>query len=307
MKNADDRAILVASRQRGLVTWDQAKGAGLSSKQIWRRVRAGRLVLVHPRVYRLPGPAPTWPTMVLAACLAAGPTAVASHRSAAALWGLRGFEPGPRVPVEITVQTRTRSDLGETIVHLSNLVHRLDVTTLGRIPVTVVTRTLYDLAAVVPMETLESAVEDAVLRRLTTAPRLEGIAARLDGRGRVGTNAFRHLLADHDPATAPTESVLEDELVRILRQRGVPAPSRQVWLDGPHGERVRLDLAYPDARLAVEAQSRTWHSITADRDRDAAKLNVVAALHWRILWFTTSQIRYDPAYVAATVANALRG
>ena len=42
----------------------------------------------------------TWHQRLMAACLVGGPGAVASHRSAGALWGLDGLAPGP---IEVTV------------------------------------------------------------------------------------------------------------------------------------------------------------------------------------------------------------
>ena len=55
-----------------------------------RRTRADRDALerVQWGVYRTAGARPTWEHQLLAACLAARASAVASHRAAAVLWGL---------------------------------------------------------------------------------------------------------------------------------------------------------------------------------------------------------------------------
>ena len=50
-------------------------------------------------VYRIPGSPQSWEEDLVALCLWGGPDAVASHRSAAALWELPGF---PKGPLEIT-------------------------------------------------------------------------------------------------------------------------------------------------------------------------------------------------------------
>src|SRR5690242_16501161 len=82
----------IASKQFGLVTRDQALAAGLSEDAIGRRVRSGRWVRLHPNVYRLAGAPDTWEQRILAAVLAAGPTAIASHLSAAVLWQVPGMD-----------------------------------------------------------------------------------------------------------------------------------------------------------------------------------------------------------------------
>src|SRR5687768_12281231 len=87
-----------AALQYGLITWHQLRAAGVPSSTISRWVRAGRLVRVQPQVYLIVGTPPSWEQDLLAAVVAAGPGAVASHRAAAKLWGLVDD-----APVEITV------------------------------------------------------------------------------------------------------------------------------------------------------------------------------------------------------------
>ena len=73
----------------------------MTARQVHDRRAAGLLVPVHQGVYRLAGSPRSWNQDVLAACMAAGPTAVASHRAAAWLWGLRGADqvvPETRLP-----------------------------------------------------------------------------------------------------------------------------------------------------------------------------------------------------------------
>src|SRR5205807_1777024 len=114
---------------------------------------------VHPGVYRLPGAPVTWKQKVMAAVLAAGPGAVASHKTAAALWGLAGFPPRE---VEVTLpHGKYRPGC-----HQSRSLERVDVTTIDGIPVTRVARTLVDLAGAVSDARLEDAIDDALCRRL---------------------------------------------------------------------------------------------------------------------------------------------
>ena len=80
-------------RQHGLVTAAQARQAGLTRSAIRHRVAAGRWVRRQPGVYQLVGTASTWESRLLARVLAAGPEALATHRSSAALTLDRGPPP----------------------------------------------------------------------------------------------------------------------------------------------------------------------------------------------------------------------
>lgn len=99
-KNAEQQLARLARRQHGLVTGDQARAAGVSHESTRWRVRMGLWTRVVPGVFALAGTADTWRRRTMAALLAAGPGAVASHTTAAALYGLSqcGFK-----GVEITV------------------------------------------------------------------------------------------------------------------------------------------------------------------------------------------------------------
>ncbi len=86
-----------AELQWGLLTYAQARGSGLSPQQIQRRVASGRWRQVRHGVFAVAGVPPSWEQCVMAAVLAAGDGAVASHFTAGALVGtpeLRSGVPG---------------------------------------------------------------------------------------------------------------------------------------------------------------------------------------------------------------------
>ncbi|MFN2606599.1 MAG: hypothetical protein ABR511_01695 [Acidimicrobiales bacterium] len=289
MFDADVVLNRLAATQCGLVTHEQALAAGVSGDQCARRRAAGLLIGVHDSVYRMAAVPPSPHQDVLAACLAAGPAGVASHRSAAALLGLRGVAWGRP---EITVPGTGRPRLAGVTVHRSPLAP-VDVGRCGPIAVTRPARTLLDLAAVEP-RLAEGAVSDALVRRLTTVPTLEALLERVGGRGRRGTALLRRLVAAHQAGRAPTESPLEDALIRLLLRHRLPQPVRQHPVRFADGTSVRLDLAYPGARLAVEADGRTWHSGIADFRRDRARSNRLTAAGWTILRYGWADLGRGP-------------
>ncbi len=46
---------------------------------------------------------------------------------------------------------------------------------------------------------------------------------------------------------------------------------------------ARIDLAYPDRLLGIEADGRVWHSGRSDFSRDRRRANRLAALGWTLL------------------------
>src|SRR5882757_10317549 len=101
------------------------------------------LIETLPRVYRLAGAAQNWHQGLMAPCLWGGPTAVASHRSAAVLWGLDGFREGP---LEIS-SPKQKQFPGRFRLYRTEVDAALTTRKLG-IPVTNAFRTVRDLVYV---------------------------------------------------------------------------------------------------------------------------------------------------------------
>ena len=89
----------IARRQHALVTLAQLDDLGVTRRQRQWRLATGRWESPYTGVYRIGGLPHSWRSDLLAACLA-GP-AVASHRSAAALWDL----PGARATIIVEIIT----------------------------------------------------------------------------------------------------------------------------------------------------------------------------------------------------------
>lgn len=220
---------------------------------IERRVATGRWVRVSAGVYRLAGVPVTWRQRALAGCLVGGPGAVMSHRSAAVLWGVSGFRPGP---LEITVPASRSGRHPFARAHRSDVPSR-DRTVRDRVPVSRPGRMLVDLAGVVSGAALEEAVDDVVCRRLVCLDELVGRAVGMGNRR--GSRALPAVLAAWDAGASP-DGVAEMRIVRQLLAAGLPAPERQhETLVG--GELVaRVDLAYPEWRAAMEVDGFRGHA-----------------------------------------------
>ena len=77
----------LARRAHGVVTRRELLAAGVSPRQIHRRLRRGTLIVAHPGVYRVGHRAPSVEARYTAAVKAAGEGALLSGLAAAWLWG----------------------------------------------------------------------------------------------------------------------------------------------------------------------------------------------------------------------------
>lgn len=202
--------------QHAVISRAQARSAGVPPTSVDRAVTSRLLIPVHTGVYRSGAVPPSWHQRVFAACLWAGPRAVASHRSAGALWGLDGVK---RRVVEIST-TRQVTAPG-VIVHRSKDWIGADESNLEGIPVTTVHRTLIDLPAVMKEEALEIALDSALSQRLTSVSFMWRRLNRLGGRGRSGSALLRKMLVERTGLTQHAQNGAETKLVRLLQQRGL--------------------------------------------------------------------------------------
>lgn len=276
----------LASRQFGVISRAQAQEAGFSPSAVTRRVRSGEWVRMAPGVFRLNSASPSWEQELMAAWMWAGRGAVVSHRSAGRIFRLTGVEDGI---VEIRVPQARRSPRSGIVLH-SGFLESKDVAVWGPLRLTIPTRTLIDLGAVLDEESLEVAMEDAFCRGLTSFERLERKIVELGRSGRDGVGIMRRLLELRGSA-APAESALEVLVVRAIRKSKLPVPVRQLLLKPGLKSSPRFDLAYPQAKVAVECDSFKHHSGRRDWDRERAKLSLAAELGWRVIHVTWDDIK----------------
>jgi hypothetical protein len=298
----DDPAGRLAARQWGVLGRGQALKAGFSEADIDYRLRIGEWQRAHPRVYRLRGVPASWEQRLMAGTLWAGPEAAISHRAAAALWKLEGVEPGV---VELTT-TSARSDVPKgLILHRTTDLARSDCGLRGPLRVTGIVRTLVDLGAVVDSPIVEAAMESGLRRD----PELLGrLAARLDAlgaRGRRGAGVLREILAVRHPDAAPTESMFETLVERILRKAGIELPVRQyeVRVDGVL--LARIDFAWVARRVGLEPVGYWCHSGRKRFQRGVDRANDLSLTGWTIIYVTWEDLILRPDEFVARLLKAL--
>ena len=203
----------------------------------------------------------------MAAVLAYGPLAAASHRTAA---GLRGLRADNSARTEISLPLRSARSRPGITAHASPTLRAGDVTNCHGIPCTTVARTLLDLADVVPRRQLERAVEQAEVLRVFDLVELRAVIAGANGRR--GAAVLRGVLAQLDDEPGLTASELEEAFLALCRDAGLPEPAVNEWLAVDDGPPLKADFLWREQRLIVEVDGWAAHGtrnrFESDRRRD---------------------------------------
>jgi very-short-patch-repair endonuclease len=299
--------------QHGLITRKQALSAGISSATWYRMIEAGLLEQVHPNVARLYGAAPTLHQRALAAVLAAGATTVASHRTAAALWDLPGFDADQAVPpppdddpdvdpvvvppVHVIVTSRTRGlNLAAVAVHRPTD-HR-DLTAIRRdgVPTTNILRTLCDIGVHEP-SCVPGAVGHVLTTRLASPAALHRAVHTHGRRGRPGVPALRDALDEWVIDGKPPDSVLEPAVARLIRTHRLPPAEFHARILG-----YEVDFLVRDSCVVLECDGWAVHALNRPKwEQDKIRDAELSAAGHVVVRFTYRQVTNAPRKLAERI------
>ena len=284
----DDALAELAAHQHGVFTIQHLSTLEFSHDACKARLGSGRWILLYDNVYRMGGAPRTWRSDLLAACWAAGPTALASFLAAGAL---RQF-PSGRELVEITCDRWRRTRHGGLLVHESLLVDDEDRDVVDGIPCTSTARTLFDLARKLSPTMLDANIDSALRRDLVSLDELRRTSTRLATKGRPGGRKFRAAVSARTGTTTLPESVPERLLADMLVRQGLPAPVHQFVVRTDDGAFVaRVDLAYPDWMIVIEYDSVEHHTGTAAHIRDSARRDAIGDQDYTVLTATIADLQ----------------
>ena len=235
----------------------------------------------------------------MAAVLACGPEAVLSHRSAAALWGLREDR---RASIDVTAPNRRGRIPSGIDAHRDGSLASADRTSLHGIPCTTVPRTLLDLAAVVPVWELRKAISEAEVLRVLDHDAVRRLIKR--SRGRRGVARLRMLMDNIHPDTKRTRSEMERLFLRMCERAGLPRPEVNVTLNLGDA-RFKPDFLWRDAGLIVEADSRRYHDTDSAFQSDRRREQRLQLAGWRVSRCTWEQIDCEPQSLAETIRGLI--
>lgn len=300
----NQRHARIFASQFGVITTCQAIDAGISKRTVLRRAAGKDWERVLPGIYRTQAVPRCWQQDLQAALLFAGKTAVASHLTAAVLWGL--IERAGTA-IELTVDRKLRissHSLVRIVAHRQKL-EASEITRIGSFPVTTVPRTILDIAARLSIEELEAVIDTALLKGLTTVPKLAKELENNGGRGRQGSTNLRAALNPLLDGQGARESELERKFLRFAKRYKIPAPTRQYRVKLRNAT-YRIDFAYPEKKVAIETDSYRYHGGRREWRKDLARRNTLMELGWTVAHATLEDIEQEPDETAERIRRALK-
>jgi hypothetical protein len=288
-------------RQHGAISRADGLAAGLTRRQIALRVKSGDWLEPKPGVYRHAAVPVTPELLIMEAVLSAGPNSVASHQSAAYLWGVLSWsDAGERAAVTVPAAFHPRAYGFD--VHRTNDPDWGGVHLRSRIECRDPLRTLVDLAGVATPPILDSAVDRALSSGLVTVGGLQSEIGRRSVPGRNGVGVLRERLKDRGFIGGPSASALELRGVAFLRRFGLPLLDREV-VTGSDGEhRIDFVLAH---HVAWELDGYAWHFRPEHKSRDERRRNKLRAAGWEIYVSDWLSLSREPQLIAHTLRLAV--
>jgi len=266
----------ITAAQYGLITREQVLAAGGSVDWLKWALRTGRLIRVRQGVYAIAGVAPDHQGL-MAACLAGGGSAAASHLAAASLWGAEQVKAGR---LEVTTFDNRDHRLPGVITHRSRLEPTEAMTTHGNLPIVVPPLTVVQVAQTSDPVLVKSIANDLVKRHWTGFPAILRWVEIVGDRRR--TAALRDLCLRAIDVGGHDDSPPARRLAESLRRAGVAPFELDYQVETPDGV-LRIDIAWPRVRVGLEYNGARDHDTPLARDDDARRRCRLAAMGWCML------------------------
>ena len=264
---------------------------GIAAHAWHRALKAGLLEQLHPGVARLPGSPDTHLQRIAAAVLAAGPGALASHRSAARLWGADRPDGDP---VDLILPGRNRHiTLRDVVVHRPRDSARLTPQRRSNVACTNILRTLLDLGAVDPTG-VQPALLAALGSGLVDLAAVEVALHEHARSGRSGIRPLRDAVAEVSLDRKPVDSVLEKTMARLVRTYDLPPCEFH-----PRIGRWEPDFLVQGTAIVLECDGWGTHGLDRNQfERDRRKDDDLRAAGWIVVRFTYRAITLRPGDTA---------
>jgi hypothetical protein len=291
------------------MTSAELMAVGLSAAQIRRLVRQGVLLHLGYGAYAraaLVGQVASdrvgEQTLRLASVLAvAGPGAVGSHHSAAAIHGLDLL--GRHSP-EVVAVTRapgvSRTGRPNVRLHIAALPIG-HVTVRSGVCVTSVARTVVDLARTSSFRAGVVVADSALRSKQVSRDELRGVVA--DCARWPGIRQANLVVEFSD---GRSESALESISRVAFRDHGIPAPELQVDVGGDNGVVGRADFLWRRYGTIGEADGAIKYANTSRAISQLRRDAALRAAGFQVVHFTWPEIVRTPGQVAASIREAFR-
>lgn len=266
--------------------------------------RNGDLRPIFRGVYLPRGIEDSLETRAAAAALILNDKQIVCDRAAAYLHGVDayGLLEAPARPLETCV-TRggTRSRRRGLDGRVRDL-HADDIAVRGGIRLTTPMRTALDLGCSLPRHRALGVMDEIARAYGLERAAFEDAARRF--RGRRGVVQLRHLIVLID---GRAESQRESWVRLDIADAGLPPPEVQ-WRIVVGGEELwRLDLAYPDFKIAIEYDGFDFHRLTKEQIKhDAERRRWLREHHWTVIVITKETLNGPSSTWLDQLREALR-
>lgn len=285
----------IAQRQHGVVLRSQLWEIGVSRATLQRDISAGRWEPHGKGVLCLAGTQQTPLVRAWITSLATRPEGILTGASAAALHGSGAWDDVPLGRQGWVLLNR------ETSIGVIALGHPNPKGLIkGGLALTTRTQTAIDLLRVLPLSKARTIAFRAVQLGDLNPESLASAIREL--RGYRGNTQLRRILSDiSDGAHAESER----RALILLRRARITGWVANYRVELRGGAYAAIDIAFPEARLAIEIDGRAWHSSTDRFESDRTRQNSLVSANWRVLRFTWQQIVNDPDYVTTEIRRHL--
>jgi len=286
-------AIGLMRANGGLALRAEVRELGVPERTLFRRLQDGSAIEVNPWVIALPGTQLDLAALTRAAVLAR-PAAIPAGLSAAVVLGEGPWDEVPQVGAPWLVGDRERALDARVFQHPGIKTVKRAGLVLSHPAYAVV-----DLLRFLDPQGAAAVGRAAVQRRTVT---LDFLAERRAALGRLA--GARQLGLVIEQLHEGTHAESEHRFVALLREAGIGG-----WRAN-HPVRIGtrryfLDVAFAEARLAVEIDGRAHHSSAAAFQNDRRRQNDLVAAGWTVLRFTWGDIVDRPHEVIARILTAL--
>ncbi len=275
-----EEAMEVFRRHHGMASGSMLASAGLSRRARQRLVEEGVLDVWYERVFHITSA----PITIEARCVAlslAYPTGFVTGPTGGRLVPLRRMPKDDGVHYCLPHGSHVGT-LVDVVLRQSTKVPASHVQRRGDgIRIASPARLAFDLARDLPPLDHRSVVEQLLKERRCSVSSLAEVAKMLAHPARPGSQRFLATLMSRS-GSAAAESHPELLVADGLRRRGVPVVLQVDDLELPNGRRIRLDMAVPSVRWAVEIDVHPDHLLLDGTTKDKRRDRWCHRIDWQV-------------------------
>jgi hypothetical protein len=292
----------LAAAQHGVVSLDQLRARDLSAGAAAKRAQRGALHRQHRGVYAVGHRSIGREGLLQTALLACGHSAVISHGTAAAFWGLRDQWP---TLVDVTVPNQAGRKIDGVRCRRCRYPSPAEILIREGIVFTSPARTMVDLAGLLGTPSLRRVVERAAVLKLLDIAALD--RSLIAAEGRRGVKALWRIADEwrtEDGSSPDVRGDFEALVLPRLLALGVPRPvcNRTLTLGG---DRLMVDFLWEEQRLVVETDGKATHATPVAFQRDRHRDQILVAAGYRVARATWDQMHRELEAVVTRISRAL--